>query len=177
PFHMAEQFRIHGSFRNCTAIHRDERPVLAVAQLMNNMGKCLLAAPAFAGDQDRNIRGRDLPGYFDCPVQQGRVPDNPKSILYILHVHFKRDLRRTYFMPGLHPPSDQGSFPTVFHPNLDGADFTYSIFPGKDRPVNATIASALTLSRCAGGPLLHTVMDLTVRLILSAQGMELRLVN
>jgi hypothetical protein len=52
---VAEQNTFHQVFRDSTAVHRDEGPLLALALALDGPGDQLLADPTLALDQDRDV--------------------------------------------------------------------------------------------------------------------------
>jgi len=48
---------------------------------VDNLGKRLLARPAFASDEYRHVRGRDLRGHLNGVVQRRRIADDAKPEL------------------------------------------------------------------------------------------------
>src|SRR5690606_79929 len=78
---------------------------LSGTEIMYNLRKNFFSTSALAGNQYRDIRGGHLFGHIDRPVEQGRISDDPKSIFYILYIHFSIVYAGTL----INNPTDQGS--------------------------------------------------------------------
>ena len=87
PLLVTKKFRINGALRNCPAVDRYQGGMLAVRQVVNNLGDVLLAHAAFARHQYRNIGGSDLNSLIQGAVQRGLGPDDTKSLLDFLNLH------------------------------------------------------------------------------------------
>ena len=84
---MTKKLRINGALGNCPAVDRHQGGVLAVRQVVNNLGDVLLAHAAFARYQYRNIGCSDLHRLVQSAVQRGLGPDDTKSLLDFLNLH------------------------------------------------------------------------------------------
>ena len=78
---MPKQLRINRAFGNSPAVDGNELPVLTRRQGVDNLGKRLLARPAFASDEHRHISGRNLRGHLNGVVQRRRVADDAEPEL------------------------------------------------------------------------------------------------
>ena len=72
PRQVAEQFAFDQGFGDGRTVHRNERLATALAALVQGLGKKLLAAAGFAGEQHVDGGVDQAGGAFDLPVQ-GRV--------------------------------------------------------------------------------------------------------
>src|SRR5690606_40943214 len=61
PFFVAEQFALQERVGQSRAVHRHKALPVAMAVLIERSGNQLLARPAFAPDEDRDVLGGDAP--------------------------------------------------------------------------------------------------------------------
>ena len=65
---MSEQFAVGKVLRDGTAVHRNKRPALAAAGIMNCPGNVFFTGSRFALDQDGNIgRGDQFDMFYNLP--------------------------------------------------------------------------------------------------------------
>jgi len=73
---VAEQFAFQQRRRERGTMHRDQRLFRARAELMNRLRHQFLARAAFARQQHRRARGRDLPDNFKNLLHRGRFAND-----------------------------------------------------------------------------------------------------
>ena len=74
-FFMAEQLALHQALRQRGAIHRYKWACTSRAQTVDRTGDQFLTGSAFAGDQDRGRRRRDLPNQGEDLSHRRRIAD------------------------------------------------------------------------------------------------------
>ena len=69
----------------------NELAMLALAQLVNDLGKGFLSATAFTSDQYRHVGGCYLCRYLYGVVEQRRIADDAKPVFYALYFLFSQN--------------------------------------------------------------------------------------
>ena len=84
---VTEKFGIDGTFGDAAAVQGEVGFMFSRAVLVDDLRNDLLAHAALARDQHGQVRGGNLTGDFESPVELGVVSDDAEALLDLIQIH------------------------------------------------------------------------------------------